>query len=116
MLAVQEVAGKGRGVFATRDIGAGEVVLTEQPLMLYPQQGTAAAFCSHCLRAFNSLGEQGTRCSRLCTAARAHSLHRRRCRQPAAAACCLPPAQRVFGWPGSWPAPPLLSLHSIFRR
>ena len=57
MLAVQEVPGKGRGVFATRDIAAGEVVLREQPLVLYPQNATGAAFCSHCLRAFNSLGE-----------------------------------------------------------
>ena len=94
MLTVREVPGKGRGVFATRDIGAGEVLLSEQPLVLYPQQGTAAAFCSHCLRAFNSLGEQGAQCRRLCTAPRAHLVHRHHCRQPAArrllpAPCCL---------------------------
>lgn len=49
--------GKGRGVFAARLIKGGEVVLREQPTLLYPQQSTAAAFCSYCLRAFNSLGE-----------------------------------------------------------
>jgi len=58
MLEVREVPGKGRGVFAARPIRGGEVVLHELPLLLYPQQSTAAAFCSHCLRAFNSLGEQ----------------------------------------------------------
>lgn len=56
-LEVRQVPGKGRGVFSTRLIKAGEVVLAEQPLLLYPQHSTAAAFCSHCLRAFNSLGE-----------------------------------------------------------
>lgn len=58
MLEVRDVPGKGRGVFAARTIRGGEVVLSEQPLLLYPQQDTAAAFCSYCLRAFNSLGER----------------------------------------------------------
>lgn len=57
-LEVKEVPGKGRGVFAARLIKSGEVVLAEQPLLLFPQHSTAAAFCSHCLRAFNSLGER----------------------------------------------------------
>ncbi len=56
MLEVREVAGKGRGVFASRPIAGGETVLRELPLLLYPQQNTAAAFCNYCLRAFNSLG------------------------------------------------------------
>lgn len=57
MLEVRAVPGKGRGVFASRLVKGGEVVLREQPTLLYPQQSTAAAFCSYCLRAFNSLGE-----------------------------------------------------------
>ncbi len=53
----REAPGRGRGIFAAQQISAGDVVLREPPVLLYPQHGTAAAFCSHCLRAFNSLGE-----------------------------------------------------------
>lgn len=56
-LEAKDVPGKGRGAFAARQISGGETVLSEQPLLLWPQHSTAAAFCSHCLRAFNSLGE-----------------------------------------------------------
>ncbi|KAL4420349.1 hypothetical protein ABPG77_006156 [Micractinium sp. CCAP 211/92] len=53
----REAPGRGRGIFAAQQISAGDVVLREPPVLLYPQHGTAAAFCSHCLRAFNSLEE-----------------------------------------------------------
>ncbi|KAI7843000.1 hypothetical protein COHA_003333 [Chlorella ohadii] len=54
-LEAKDVPGKGRGVVAARAIGSGETVLADHPLLLWPQHSTAAAFCSHCLRAFNSL-------------------------------------------------------------
>ncbi|KAL4419948.1 hypothetical protein ABPG75_007046 [Micractinium tetrahymenae] len=57
LVQVREAPGRGRGIFAARPISAGEVVLRAPPVLLYPQHGTAAAFCSHCLRAFNSLEE-----------------------------------------------------------
>lgn len=60
-LEIRNVSGKGRGVFTARAVRGGEVVLSEQPLLLFPQHSTAAAFCSHCLRAFNSLGESPRR-------------------------------------------------------
>lgn len=60
-LEAKEVPGKGRGAVAARPIRGGETVLSEQPLLMWPQHSTAAAFCSHCLRAFNSLGKH--RCS-----------------------------------------------------
>ena len=44
MLEVRDVPGRGRGVFSTRHIRGGEVVLSELPLLLYPQHSTAAAF------------------------------------------------------------------------
>lgn len=69
-LEAKEVPGKGRGAVAARPIRGGETVLSEQPLLLWPQHSTAAAFCSHCLRAFNSLGKHGASCKGLsaCTA------------------------------------------------
>lgn len=57
----KEAPGRGRGIFAARAISAGDVVMRASPILLYPQHGTAAAFCSHCLRAFNSLGEWAMR-------------------------------------------------------
>ncbi|PRW33731.1 Histone-lysine N-methyltransferase ASHR2 [Chlorella sorokiniana] len=54
-LEAKDVPGKGRGAVAAHPIRGGETVLAEQPLLLWPQHSTAAAFCSHCLRAFNSL-------------------------------------------------------------
>lgn len=113
MLEVRECGAKGRGVFATRNICAGEVVLRELPLLLYPQQGTAAAFCSHCLRAFNSLGKMflaqaGSMITTKSAEAAAPALL-------AAAACCLAVACRLPPWrAGRSPAPMHPCLASPF--
>jgi hypothetical protein len=57
MLIVQEIAGKGRGLVATRDIAAGEVVLSERPLMMYPHCDALGSVCSHCLRSLHLPGK-----------------------------------------------------------
>ena len=59
VLQVRDVAGKGRGLFATRLIQGGEVVLREAPLLLYPQPSVAGATCAHCLRLLAPPGAAG---------------------------------------------------------
>ena len=45
-----QVEGRGRGLFAARDIPAGEMVLAEQPAMLFVQPEFAGSVCACCLR------------------------------------------------------------------
>lgn len=48
---------RGLGAFATRDIAAGETILCEAPILVYPQASLSSQFCSHCLRDVGALGE-----------------------------------------------------------
>jgi len=41
---------KGYGAFSASHIRAGDLVLEESPLLLYPQASNAHRFCSHCLK------------------------------------------------------------------
>ena len=52
------VEGRGRGLFATRDIAAGETVLQEAPLMLIASPEYLPMVCSQCLRGLIA-GQQG---------------------------------------------------------
>lgn len=47
---LREIPGRGVGVVATRPLAAGEVILSELPILMYPQASAAAACCAHCLR------------------------------------------------------------------
>ena len=53
----------GLGVVATRDIRAGERLVSEAPLALTPLLGAAAAVCWHCLERAPAGAEQPLRCS-----------------------------------------------------
>lgn len=50
------IPGRGLGLVATRDIAAGEAVLTDYPLVLYPQFSLRYEVCLHCLRRLPSDG------------------------------------------------------------
>lgn len=51
MYSVKQVdQSKGFGVFSTRNITAGETVICEKPILLYPQASLVDNVCSHCLR------------------------------------------------------------------
>lgn len=57
MLEVKAIPGRGFGTVAARPINAGEMVLTELPIMLYPQQSMCASSCSFCLRMLAPTGK-----------------------------------------------------------
>lgn len=57
MLDLTQIAGRGLGLVAAQPIAAGEVVLSEGPLMLYPQHSMSAEVCHHCLRMLGAAGE-----------------------------------------------------------
>ena len=58
-LEVRTVPGKGRGLFATRDLQPGETVLTEAPVLLVVADEYRNSTCAGCLRALNGCpGEQ----------------------------------------------------------
>jgi hypothetical protein len=54
-------AAKGYGAFSASHIRAGDLVLQEAPLLLYPQASNAHRFCSHCLKDL-SVSRHGSRC------------------------------------------------------
>jgi len=56
------VEGRGRGLFACRDIPAGQTVLAEKPAMLFVQPECAGSACACCLRTI--AGACGVSCSR----------------------------------------------------
>jgi hypothetical protein len=49
-LRLAQLPERGRGLVASRDIAAGEVVLAEEPLLLTVAQEAATQACAHCLR------------------------------------------------------------------
>lgn len=50
MLEVRSHPQKGRGLFTTRHVRGGEVLLAEQPLLLYVNQEMAHTACASCLK------------------------------------------------------------------
>ncbi|KAF0899499.1 hypothetical protein E2562_019982 [Oryza meyeriana var. granulata] len=54
-LRAADLPGRGRGLLAARNIREGEVILTEQPLLLYPASLAALpSFCSACFRSLSA--------------------------------------------------------------
>lgn len=62
MFEIREIkaSNKGFGIFSTRYINAGEVIVSEPPLLLYPQASLVGEICSHCLKDLVSNGEAVT--------------------------------------------------------
>lgn len=64
LVKLADVPGRGRALIASRDIKAGEILLSDAPLLLYPASPTSPAsssssistltFCSHCFRSLRS--------------------------------------------------------------
>ena len=52
MFEIREIkqSDKGFGIFSTRNVNAGEVVVSEPPVLLYPQASLVEEICSHCLK------------------------------------------------------------------
>ncbi|XP_024397521.1 histone-lysine N-methyltransferase ASHR2 [Physcomitrium patens] len=59
------IAGRGRGMVATRMLRAGAVLLRESPLLLYQEAESAesTAFCSNCMRVLSLPGREKVPCS-----------------------------------------------------
>jgi len=55
---LSEVPGRGRALRAARDIAAGEVVLTDWPILLTCSQDAVDSVCSCCLRQLQGPGER----------------------------------------------------------
>ena len=53
MACIKDVAGKGRGLVAERPIKAGEVVISEKPILLVAEEQYLAQVCGACLRIAN---------------------------------------------------------------
>ncbi|KAG1334158.1 putative histone-lysine N-methyltransferase ATXR4 [Cocos nucifera] len=54
----------GRGVFATRKIGTGELIHSAQPLVTYPSYSLLHKVCYYCLR---KLGQESSRSYYFCS-------------------------------------------------
>ncbi|KAL1315824.1 histone-lysine N-methyltransferase ASHR2-like [Arachis hypogaea] len=52
MLRVEHIAGKGRGLVASQALKAGQIILTEPPLILYSSSplSSSSSYCDHCFR------------------------------------------------------------------
>ncbi|KAL6771682.1 hypothetical protein ACKKBG_A27400 [Auxenochlorella protothecoides x Auxenochlorella symbiontica] len=70
------VPGRGLGLVATRDIAAGEAVLTDYPLVLYPQFSLRYEVCLHCLRRLPSDGASSSSWASFCSSACAQAAAR----------------------------------------
>ena len=65
-----ELPGRGKALVATRDIAAGETVLSDSPLLLFVHPAFASSSCAQCLRALDGAGSAPCACgSRVCSAA-----------------------------------------------
>lgn len=51
-----ELPGRGMGLVAVRDIAPGEIVMQEEPLILYPNELNLSTVCGSCLRMLEGTG------------------------------------------------------------
>lgn len=51
-----ELPGRGVGLVAVRDIAPGEIVMQEEPLILYPNEPLRQSVCGCCLRMLVAAG------------------------------------------------------------
>ena len=70
MLALTQISGRGLGLVAAQPIAAGEVVLSEGPLILYPQHSMSAEVCHHCLRMLGAGEHSASASDQNCSLAR----------------------------------------------
>ncbi|CAJ2677758.1 unnamed protein product [Trifolium pratense] len=60
VLKVEEIQGRGRGIVASQPLKAGQIILTDSPILLYPVSPFSphsSSFCDHC---FKSLQHQSS--------------------------------------------------------
>jgi len=53
VLTISQIPGKGIGVVTTEPISAGDVVLLEKHLLVYPQASSIPFVCSFCLHSLH---------------------------------------------------------------
>ncbi|XP_002970670.2 histone-lysine N-methyltransferase ASHR2 [Selaginella moellendorffii] len=61
---VRIVPGRGRGLFALRDLSGGHIVIRESPLLVYGEAEAAGSFCAHCIRCVSSSSPACESCSK----------------------------------------------------
>ncbi|XP_058731204.1 histone-lysine N-methyltransferase ASHR2 [Vicia villosa] len=58
VLKLEEIQGRGRGIVASQPLKAGQVILTDSPILLYPtypfSQQHSSSFCDHCFKSCSS--------------------------------------------------------------
>ncbi|CAI8617678.1 unnamed protein product [Vicia faba] len=58
VLKVEEIQGRGRGIVASQPLKAGQIILTDSPILLYPtspfSQQHSSSFCDHCFKSCSS--------------------------------------------------------------
>ncbi|KAI9071672.1 hypothetical protein K1719_046364 [Acacia pycnantha] len=59
LLKLDQIQGKGRGLIAAQNLKAGQIVLTESPIILYSTfslfSGSSSSYCDHCFRSISSI-------------------------------------------------------------
>ncbi|KAL5700477.1 hypothetical protein ACHQM5_025914 [Ranunculus cassubicifolius] len=54
LIAMQEIEGRGRAIISTRPIKAGEILLTDSPILLYPANPLNNRYCFNCFKTLDS--------------------------------------------------------------
>lgn len=76
---IRNVSGRGRGLFTNRAVSAGDVVLTEAPLIAVAYPQTMQQTCQHCFRqlgsSYTTCGCGNRYCSNLCRDSAMHLGH-----------------------------------------
>ena len=62
MLEVRNVPGRGRGLFTTRLVKAGEDLVVESPLLLTVSQDARETACAHCLKQLSPVAGTSAHC------------------------------------------------------
>ena len=56
---VKDIPNRGLGVVTTRALQAGETIITDTPILLYPQSSAVKEVCNFCLRWLAAPGKAG---------------------------------------------------------
>lgn len=67
VLKVEEIQGRGRGIVASQPLKAGQIILTDSPILLYPTtpfSHHSSSFCDHCFKSLHSSFVSCSSCNR----------------------------------------------------
>lgn len=67
VLKVEEIQGRGRGIVASQPLKAGQIILTDSPILLYPTtpfSHHSSLFCDHCFKSLHSSFVSCSSCNR----------------------------------------------------